>query len=265
MTSDWDGLSVTEVGDGPGVLWLHGYTMCSDVWQPLWGKMPGWRHVGLDLPWHGASRGLRDGETLAMLADSVVAYTTSASVSHVVALSFGTILATEMAVRHPDACDSWTLAAPALAGMPHEPAVTRRYLDLYMMYRTSGAGPHMTQLWMASPPAIFAGINDRPNARERMRQVVDKHQWHELASDGMRQLVTRTQVPDDLAAVRVPIAVIVGGQDLLTHKACARSIASSNRNVSMVVMPRCGHLPLLEEPDSAASLIATHLTTSVMR
>ena len=136
MTSDWDGLSVTEVGDGPGVLWLHGYTMRSDVWQPLWGKMPGWRHVGLDLPWHGASRGLRDGETLAMLADSVVAYTASASVSHVVALSFGTILATEMAVRHPDACDSWTLAAPSLAGMPHEPAVTRRYLDLYEMYRT---------------------------------------------------------------------------------------------------------------------------------
>jgi pimeloyl-ACP methyl ester carboxylesterase len=265
MTSHWDGLSVTEVGDGPGVLWLHGYTMRSDVWRPLWEKMPGWRHVGLDLPWHGASRGLRDGETLAMLADSVVAYAASASVSHVVALSFGTVLATEMAVRHPDACDSWTLAAPALAGMPHEPAVTRRYLDLYQMYRTSGAGPHMTQLWMASPPAIFAGINDRPNARERMRQVVDQHKWHELASDGMRQLVTRTQAPDELAAVRAPIAVIVGDRDLLTHSACARSIASSNQNVSMVVMPGCGHLPLLEEPDLAASYIATHLTTSVMR
>jgi 2-succinyl-6-hydroxy-2,4-cyclohexadiene-1-carboxylate synthase len=265
MTSNWDGLSVTEVGDGPGVLWLHGYTMRSDVWQPLWSKMPGWRHVGLDLPWHGASRGLREGETLAMLADSVVAYAASASVSHVVALSFGTILATEMAGRHPDACDSWTLAAPSLAGMPHEPAVMRRYLDLYEMYRTSGAGPHMTQLWMASPPAIFAGINRRPNARARMRQVVDQHQWHELASNGMRQLVARTQVPDELAAVQVPIAVIVGDRDLLTHKACARSIAFSNRNVSMVIMPRCGHLPLLEEPDSAASLIATHLTTSVMR
>jgi len=51
----------------------------------------------------------------------------------------------------------------------------------------------------------------------------------------------------------------------LTHKACARSLASSNPNVSMVVMQGCGHLPLLEEPDSAASLIATHLTASVMR
>jgi pimeloyl-ACP methyl ester carboxylesterase len=265
MTLNWDGMSVIEVGDGPGVLWLHGYTMCSDVWQPVWEKLPGWRHIGLDLPWHGASRGLRDGETLAMLADSVLAYVASASVAHVVALSFGTILAIEMAARHPDACDSWTLAAPSLAGMPHEPAVTRRYLDLYIMYRTDGAGPHMTQLWMASPPAIFAAINDRPDARERMRHVIDKHQWHELASDGMRQLVTRRQVPGDLGAVRAPISVIVGDEDLLTHKACARSLASSNPNVSMVVMQGCGHLPLLEEPDSAASLIATHLTASVMR
>jgi 3-oxoadipate enol-lactonase len=81
----------------------------------------------------------------------------------------------------------------------------------------------------------------------------------------MRQLVTRTQVPGDLGAVRAPISVIVGDEDLLTHKACARSLASSNPNVSMVVMQGCGHLPLLEEPDSAASLIATHLTASVMR
>jgi len=261
----WDGLSVTAVGDGPGVLWLHGYTMCSDVWQPIWGKLPGWRHLGLDLPWHGASRALREGETLAMLADSVVAHAASASVSHVVALSFGTMLAIEMAVRHPDAYDSWTLAAPSLAGMPHEPAVTRRYLDLYAMYRTYGAGPHMTQLWMASPPAIFAAINDRPDARERMRTVVDSHQWQELASDGMRQLVTRTQSPGDLGAVRVPISVMVGEDDLLTHKACARSIASSNPHVAMVVMPGCGHLPPLEEPDSASSIIAAHLTASVMR
>jgi 2-succinyl-6-hydroxy-2,4-cyclohexadiene-1-carboxylate synthase len=265
MMSDWDGLAVTEVGDGPGVLWLHGYTMCSEVWRPVWERMPGWRHVGLDLPWHGASRGLRDRETLAMLADSIVAHTASSSVSHVVALSFGTVLATEMAVRHPDAYDSWTLAAPSLAGMPHEPAVTRRYLDLYSMYRRFGAGPHMTQLWMASPPAIFAGINDRPEARERMRHVVDKHPWHELASDGMRRLVTRAQVPDDLAAAQAPIAVIVGGQDLLTHKACARAIALSAPTASMTTMPRCGHLPLLEEPDSGASLIARHLTTSVIR
>jgi pimeloyl-ACP methyl ester carboxylesterase len=265
MTTDWAGLAVTEVGDGPGVLWLHGYTLCSDVWQPLWQRMPGWRHVGLDLPWHGASRALRNGETLAVLADSVVAHAAAAAVSHVVALSFGTVLATEMAVRHPGAYESWTFAAPSLAGMPHEPAVTRRYLDLYRLYRALGAGPHMTQLWMASPPAIFAGVVARPDVRARVREVVDRHRWQELASDGMRQLVTRTQRPSELAAVRAPIAVVVGGADLLTHTACARAIAAAAPGAALAVMPGCGHLPLLEEPDRAATLLAKHLTTAVIR
>lgn len=259
MTSSWDGLAVMEIGDGPAVLWLHGYTMRSAVWQPLWQLLPGWRHIGLDLPWHGSSRSLRSDEDLAVLADVVVAQAAAASVAHVVALSFGTVLASEMAIRHPEAFDSWTVAAPSLAGMPHEPAVERRYRDLARLFLEHGAGPHMTQLWMTAPPAIFAGINDRPVARERMRAVVDQHEWRELQDGGMRHLVTRTQHAADLAVVQAPILVLIGERDLLTHRACARSIATAAPSVSVRVMPGCGHLAPLEDPGSAAVLLAGHL------
>ena len=262
---DWDGLVLSELGKGPGVLWLHGYTLRSSVWEPLWAHMPGWRHVGLDLPWHGNSRDLLPGEDLSALADAVVTNAVAASVAHVVAMSFGTVLATEMAVRHPDAFDSWTFAAPSLVGMPHEYTVEQRYRDLAALYTAAGPGPHMTELWMSVPPAIFAGVNARPQTREWIRGVIDRHEWRELRSAGMRQLVTRDQRPAELAAVTAPVHIVVGERDLLTHRACARSIAGAVRTAVVHHMPGCGHLPLLEEPTFAAVLLAQNFQVSVRR
>ncbi|GAA4993805.1 alpha/beta fold hydrolase [Actinopolymorpha pittospori] len=257
--SHWDGLSVTEVGAGPGVLWLHGYTMRAAVWQPLWDLLPGWRHVGIDLPWHGSSRSLRPEEDLGALADTVVSAAARTSIAHVVALSFGTVLAAEMAIRHPQAFESWTLAAPALAGMPHEPTVERRYVDLATLFARHGPGPHMTRLWMTSPPATFAGLDSRPDACPRVRALIEQHEWRELRDGGMRRLVDRPQRAGELAAVETPVLVVLGERDLFTHRACARSIAAAVPSATVRVMPGCGHLALLEDPGSAAALVGDHL------
>ncbi len=255
----WDGLAVTRAGAGPGVLWVHGYTMRAAVWRPVWTELPGWRHLGLDLPWHGASRALRAGEDLAALADTVVAHALGEGVRHVAALSFGTVLAFEMAVRHPEAFASWTLSAPAVAGMPHEPAVARRYADLAVLYRRRGPGPHMTGAWMACPPAIFAGAAARPAVHERLRRLIDAHRWDELAATGMRALVDRAQQPAELAVVPAPVLALVGDDDLYTHRACARSVAAAAPRGRLRTLPGTGHLPPLEEPAAAAAVIGDQL------
>lgn len=264
MTISWDGLTVSSSGTGPSVLWLHGYTMRSEVWEPLWERLPGWRHLGLDLPWHGSSRDLREGEDLASLADTVVAHARAHDVAHVVGLSFGTVLASEMAIRHPGAAASWLLVAPALAGMPHEPAVAQRYRDLATTYAELGPGPHLTELWMATPPAIFAGVNLRPEARRRVRSLVDRHRWRELASEGMRPLVSRTQHPAELATIEGELHVAVGEVDLLTHRACARSL-ELRAGARLHRLPGCGHLPLLEDPVRSATLVDAVLRPTVSR
>lgn len=262
--STWDELAIHATGDGPGVLWLHGYTMRAQVWEPLWALLPGWRHLGLDLPWHGESRDLRAGEELGALADTVVQHLSAQGVNHVVALSFGTVLAAEMAIRHPGAVASWVLAAPALAGMPHEPAVAQRYRDLATMYAARGPGPHLSQLWLSTPPAIFAGVNARPAVRERMRALIGQHSWRELSGDGMRPLVARPQRASELALVAGRLDVIVGERDLLTHRACARSLeVEAGARVHRI--PDGGHLPLIEEPVVAAELIAGLLASSLSR
>ena len=50
------GLALREQpGAGEAVLWLHGYTMDSRIWEEAWALLPGPRHLGLDLPGHGGS------------------------------------------------------------------------------------------------------------------------------------------------------------------------------------------------------------------
>jgi len=261
----WDGLAVHRHGVGPGVLWLHGYTMSSRVWRPLWERLPGWRHIGLDLPGHGASRDLSPTEDLASLADTVVAAARDEKVQHVVGLSFGTVLAAETAIRHPDAFASWVLAAPALARMPHGPAVAQRYRDLLTHYAEHGAGPHLTELWLSSPPAIFAGAAARPEVMRGLRAVVDEHRWSELATGGMAPLVSRTQAPRELGGVAGRLTVIIGERDLLEHRACARSLSQQVAGVTVHVLPGCGHLPLLEEPALVAPLLESAWRQPVSR
>ncbi|MBB2909825.1 2-succinyl-6-hydroxy-2,4-cyclohexadiene-1-carboxylate synthase [Streptosporangium becharense] len=258
-SGDWDGLAVTGGrGDGPGVLWLHGYTMSSEIWPPLWEHLPGYRHLAVDLPWHGRSRPLRAREDRAALADLLAGHALRAGVRHVVALSFGTVVALEMALRHPDAFDSWTLAAPSYAGGPQEPAVERHYLDLTLLHRRTGSPELTTALWMSCRP-IFGGVAVRPAARSALAAVIGGHAWDELDGTGMRPLLEPRQPVTRLCAVPVPLLVLVGDGEIPAHHACARTIAAAAPGGVLRVLPGTGHLALLEEPRAALEVVAAHL------
>src|SRR4029077_8416311 len=62
------GLGTRSTGSGPTVLWIHGYTLDSSLWADLWQRLPGYRHIGVDLPGHGSSGPVPAGLTLPALA-----------------------------------------------------------------------------------------------------------------------------------------------------------------------------------------------------
>ncbi|MDP9862629.1 MULTISPECIES: alpha/beta fold hydrolase [Streptosporangium] len=276
VTGDWDGLAVIgsgrgggagrgddtgrddDTGRGGGVLWLHGYTMGAAIWPPLWRHLPGRGHVAVDLPWHGRSRPLRGGEDRAALADLLAGRALEAGVRHVVALSFGTVVALEMALRHPRAFASWTLAAPSYAGGPQERAVERHYLDLALLHRSAGSRARTAALWMSCRP-IFGGIAARPAAHSALADVIGRHAWDELAGAGIRPLLEPRQPVARLSAVAAPLLVLVGDGELPAHRACAETIAAAAPGGALRVLPGTGHLALLEEPRAALRIVGAHL------
>ena len=239
-------------------MWLHGYTLDSTIWTDVWRPLDGWSHVGVDLPGHGGSPAA-PGETLPELARRLAALACAYDVRHVVALSFGTLAALELALSAPSWLASLTLAAPALAGGPQDAAAARRYEELLACRAERGIGAHLGELWMRSPPDIFLGASRRPALWAQLAAVVARHAWTELDGRAMRTIDAHVQPRSALRGVRAPVLVLIGQYELAAFLRCAAILRASIPVCRALQIPDAGHLCLLEEPLVAADAIGDHL------
>lgn len=243
------------------VLWFHGYAMDSSIWDDLWDHLPGWGHVGIDLPGHGRSRPIEPGEDLASLAATIARVAADHGVRHLVGLSFGTIIALEVALRAPvGTFDALVLGAPAVAGGPHDEEVERRYEELARLYAERGPGPHMAQLWMRSPPDLFRAARRDPLLWLRIFWLAAHHRWAELGDGAMLALTDAgpggaTRLKDLTAST----LVVVGEYDLPAYRRSADLVCAAVPDCRRQDMADAGHLCLIERPEASARVIADHL------
>jgi pimeloyl-ACP methyl ester carboxylesterase len=252
-------IHLERAGRGPAILWIHGYTMDRTIWYPLWDRLPGFRHCGVDLPGHGRSGPLRSGETLTGLAGRILEVARAEGADQVVGLSFGSAVALQLAISHPQAVRRLVVAAPTIAGALPDVGAARREIQLTMLYRMAGAGPHMTKLWMTSPPDIFRGTESHPLLRERLRQIIDGHRWAELECGAMRSVATHVHTDDDLGRVTAATLVVTGDQDMPAFLANASRLAAVVPSCDHLNVPEAGHLCLIERPDEVAGPLRAHL------
>jgi pimeloyl-ACP methyl ester carboxylesterase len=256
-----DGLELVTQGDeGAPILWLHGYTLDSSIWSDLWARLPGWRHLGVTLPGHAASRPLRPTEDLAALARSLAAIAAKHGARHLVGLSFGGMVALQVAAEAPAQFTHLVLGAPALGGGPIDPHAQTRNLELMRLYRERGPGRAMTELWMQRPPEIFTGAAAHPELWERLRRIIDRHSWSELADWRMQALIGLQQTPAVLARVRAATRVVIGDQEMEAFKRNAELIRRGVRGCVRDYLPGTGHLCLLESPAQAAQKLEAHFS-----
>lgn len=246
-------------GDADGVLWIHGYTLDSSSWEPLWKLLPGWRHVGVDLPGHGASMPLTPEDDLPSLGRRLVALAREHALRHVVALSFGTVVALQVALEAPRDFATLTLAAPSFGGGPQDPEVATRYGELERAYREHGPGPHLRELWMTSPPDLFKGAEHRPKLWDRLWRLVGRHGWWELADGSYGRLGRQPQTRSDLARIRAGTLLVVGERELPAFKRSAELIRRAVPGARREYVPELGHLCLVEDPPRVAPLLDAQL------
>ncbi|MEU4117563.1 alpha/beta hydrolase [Kitasatospora sp. NPDC028055] len=256
MTTD---LHLRRQGEGPAVLWIHGYTMDSTTWQPLWDRLPGFTHIGVDLPGHGGSAPLPPGLTLPALAGQLAEVAKETGARRLVGLSFGSVSALQLAIQQPGALDRLVLAAPTLAGTPNEDSARVRYQQLTMLHRMVGPGEQLADLWMQSPPDIFTGTRRHPELRAALREVVARHSWAELGNRAMDALTAHRHTVDDLRRITARTLVVLGEEDMPAFTRNAELLRDTVPDCRLTTLPETGHLPLLERPDACAELLADHL------
>lgn len=254
------GLSGRVEGEGEGVLWIHGYTLDSRTWGAIWPRLPGYRHVGVDLPGHGASEPRRPGSTLTELGETLAALAEAQDIRHVVALSFGTVAALQLLIARPARFASCVLAAPGIAGGPSDPSMIPVYSKMGMLMHFAGRTPAITELWLKSP--AWQGIERRPGLAEAMKTVVEAHPFAELRDRSGATLHHPPQTPELLAAIETPVLVIAGDREMPAYKTCAEMLLRDLRACRRVELEDTDHLCLLQQPERGAALIADHLRRS---
>jgi len=251
----------TMPGGGDKVLWIHGYTMDSSTWHDVWQQLPGWHHIGIDLPGHGASAPLTDYRTVVDMARSIGVLAIEQGIQHIVGLSFGGMVAVQIAIEYPHTFASFTLGSPSLIGGPGEPYTRRLYRNLGILYAERGPGPWMTELWMQWPPDIFKGAAAHPALRQQLADVINKHTWQELHGATMGRLIGATppQTVAMLQDITTTTLILIGDAEMPAFKLTAAIIQSAIPNSECITVPGAGHLCILEAPTITGPRIDAHL------
>lgn len=251
------GVNVSEVGEGPAVVLLHGLLGSPAYLLPLARSLArgGRRVLVPELPGHGRSRPMRPFE-FAAVADRLAAAVAELGVERPALLghSLGVPVAVHWGLRH----EVRSLVAASPVGvvpldlsvsrvlLPVAPAVAWAARAGAERVAASAAGRRLVFGWfvgMAWPQAVGAGMG-----AELIRAAADAGPVVAdvlVALEGLR-------LAEPAARLRVPALVIWGDRDV--HAANGKSLAEALSG-STHVLTGCGHMPMLEAPYSFRSAI----------
>ncbi|GIJ54396.1 alpha/beta fold hydrolase [Virgisporangium aurantiacum] len=258
---DVDGLTlrVGVRGTGRPLLLLMGIGGNLEMWTPFEDRFDGAavQTITVDAPGTGGSTGYRWPRRMPGLAATMAGLlrTLGHRRVDVLGVSFGGVLAQQLARQEPDLVRRLVLAAtgPGLGGMPGSPrvlltlATPRRYHQPDHFRRTAGRlyGGRARTDADSSLHGSLARFTHPPSPGGYLGQLYAIAGW--------------TSLPW-LCRLRQPTLVLAGDDDPIVPLVNARVLARLIPNARLHVVDRGGHLFLLEHPTPMAGLVTSFLT-----
>jgi pimeloyl-ACP methyl ester carboxylesterase len=243
---------------GSPVLLLHGLNGCVENWRLTIGPLAAHHRVfALDGPGHGLSQPDERSLSLDFMRDLVEAFVHQMGLKPitVVALSGGGLAALKVALDKPELLDRLVLVDAA--GL--------------------GRGIHPRMRLFASLPPLPPGMMRRPLGREELRYWIQMaffanpkrltdpmlddfclnldrpHKMHtaaQLMRWGISLFGQRHSFVGQLREIKTPTLILWGQQDKLIPVRHGRRAAQRMPNARLVILDPCGHLPMLEQPET---------------
>ena len=257
LTVNGVNLAVEVRGEGPAVLFVHGYPLDRTLWQHQLGALTGFRRIAPDLRGLGLSDAPDLGYSMATYADDLAALLDALHVDQavVVGLSMGGYIALEFARRYRARLRGLVLMDTRAEA---DAAEVRKAREAAMQVaRERGAAAIAAQM----VPTLFA-----PAAAQTMPQVVDRVRVMMEAAPvkgivgalaAMRDRADNTPLLRELG--EIPTLVVVGEQDQTTPPRVVRGVAEGIPGAMLSVIPGAGHLPPVEQPLATTRVLAEFL------
>jgi pimeloyl-ACP methyl ester carboxylesterase len=245
--TEFDGLSVAyeQIGDGPSLLLLHGFTQDSRVWRPqLEGLSAQFTVIAWDSPGAGLSSDPPETFGINHWVNSLAAFLDAIGVPrvHIVGLSWGGILAQEFLRFFSDRVISLVLA------------------DTYAGWKGSLPEPIPQERLAAClqdaslPPSEFVEkylpgmFSDTPSDEIRDWLASIMSEFHPLGFKLMAKASAQSDTRDLLPDIRVPTLLVWGDADKRSPMSIAYQFRDAIPAAKLVVIPGVGHVCNLEAP-----------------
>lgn len=249
-------LAVEVRGEGPAVLFVHGYPLDRTIWQDQMNSLEGYRRIAPDLRGMGQSDAPDLGYGMNIYAADLAALLDALGIDDVVlcGLSMGGYVAFEF-LRH------WRGRVRGLVLMD-----TRAEADTVEGRRARDAAAAMARDRGAAAIADTMLPNMLAPVTQRNTDIVER----------VRAMMANTPVAGivgALAAMRdregsepllptlagLPTLVVAGEADTLTPPDEARLMAQAIPGAQLVLIPRAAHLPPVEQPAETTQLLRRFL------
>jgi 2-hydroxy-6-oxonona-2,4-dienedioate hydrolase len=266
---------VQEVGDGEPVLFVHGSPNAGATWAPLVAHLSGYRCLLVDRPGTGLSEPfpIRPANLAAIGARFVGDVLDGFGVdrAHVVASSFGGHLALRSAAHTPGRFRRMVqMACPALVPGDRMPPFMLRLGNPLMRWIAARVPPDPK----ANEEVMRAiGHGASLDAGRLPAAMMDWYLELQRTTDTRRNdyamIASAAGDPDpvrlreaDFRAVPVPTLFLWGADDTFGDESVARRLVGWMPDADLTMLPRCGHLPWLDEPARLAGLTLAFLAGS---
>ena len=238
-------IACERVGVGPPLVFVHGVAEDGRMWQPqLAGLADEFTVVAWDEPGAGRSSDLPTDFDLAQYANCLAALIEALALgpAHVAGLSWGGTVALELYRRHPGLVATLILIdtyAGWKGSLPDE-EVRARVAGARQMLAApvEEFDPTLPGLFAGGPPAEFVPLLEEIAAAVRPASL--RTQLSVMAGADQRDL---------LPHIAVPTLLIWGELDARSPLSVARQFERAIPDTRLVVIPACGHVSNLEQPE----------------
>lgn len=235
---------VKRAGTGPAMLMLHGMGGASRFLPAMQALARTFDVIVPQAPGFGGGEPPAWLETVSDLANFYLEFLAALDLRdvHLVGLSLGGWVAADLAVRNSGRLRSLTLMdAPGI----YVPGAAQ--LDPFVLTDEQAVRAVYFDERLADEAVKRTLAPENEDVRLANQRVVAKLAWQPRFHD--------PQLQRWLGRIRIPTLVLWGENDRLFPPAYGEAWAKAIPGARLEVLPRCGHLPIQEQPDSFVKLV----------
>ncbi|HJR16631.1 MAG TPA: alpha/beta fold hydrolase [Gemmatimonadales bacterium] len=250
-------LAVEVRGEGPAILFIHGYPLDRTIWRAQIDALEGFQRIAPDLRGMGQSDAPDLGYSMSIYAADLAALLDVLGIDEVVlcGLSMGGYVALEFLRQRRSRVRGLILMDTRAEADTPEIRRTRDAAAATAKERGAAA------IADAMLPKVLAAatLGRRPEMAESLRTLMARIPVPGIvgALAAMRDREGSEALLETLAAI--PTLVVVGEADSLTTPAQARVMAAAIPGARLEIIPGAGHLPPIEQPEATTKRLREFL------